>query len=202
MPKGENLLRVMHYLAFLGYKVIELDRIDPDIQRLGQMIVLGVCTTDDLVNAMGYAGVTASERRSDLYHVLLRGGGATAARAKLMQAFVEERKVTLESALIEFEEKRPRLQHQQIASVQRTPRGINSSEKVARRQETGQTRPQHTQPTKDVQVSIAAGLVQSLLRHVQQLANKNREQLDAFRKNAPEIRELGEYLLAIASDTI
>ncbi len=202
IPKGENLLRVTHYLALLGYSVVELDRIDLDVRRLGQMILLGIRTIHDLADTLEYSGTTVAERHSELYRILLRGGGMTAKRAQQVKILVSEHAGTLESALAEFEKKRPRVRNQSPTF----PPGLSPGQGTSPRRIPTQVKVQGStardEASNNVQVSIAAGLVQSLLQHVQRFANHDKQHLEAFRKRSPEMRELGEYLLAIASKTI
>lgn len=222
MPKGQNLLRVSHYLAIVGYEVLEIEKLDPDIRSLGTAVMLSICTIDDIVAALEYGGETTPEnRRSDLYRILIYGGGMTPERAKKATAFLETRRAQLEQTLAGFKARVPkpgppgaslqqpepspaRVAERQIApapsGVAPRPPRVRSKSRTQTRVAESRSRNGNEAATMET-VQVSAALVQSLYRNVRLLKEGKLELREAFRKRAPDMRDLAHLLLVIDSHT-
>jgi hypothetical protein len=64
VPQGIQFVKLMHYLDFIGYRVIELDHMPKGRRNFAELIVFGLLSVEDAIKLLGYS------TPSSLYGVL------------------------------------------------------------------------------------------------------------------------------------
>lgn len=68
LPAGEMLVRLRFYLEYLGYEVVELNKLSSSIRNSARLVAFRVVEVDDVLKHVGYAtGQTGRDQLSRIY---------------------------------------------------------------------------------------------------------------------------------------
>lgn|GEM_PF-1844793 len=91
--RGERLIRLEAFLTLVGYRVKSFNTLDEDIQQFAFAIVLGLLSTDEARDLLGYTD------KNSLYRLILDGKRLYTERRYRLQRYVEDHKRELTERL-------------------------------------------------------------------------------------------------------
>lgn len=208
-PIGEYALKAQHYLAFVGYGVAEVERLDMAIRELGEATALEMLTVDQLAEELRYGGALEG-RRSQLFTVLLAGRGMMPDKMIRARELAQKYHAELERKKEELRKSLPRLKSAAVPIIVRESRPTAEriervhTESGAQQADTVQQTVPHRreEPVRsgNRSIVIAAMHAKSLRDHVNSLLNGSDKDRSEFRRLAGDVKSLGEDLLLIASE--
>lgn len=113
-PVGEVLIRLMCYLDFLGYKVIELENMPKAVRNFAELIGYRIISGNQAAEIAGYSSA------STLYDVFYGDSGISEGKKKKMWESWKERRGNLERKRAESEIYRVEITPETSSQTQRT----------------------------------------------------------------------------------
>lgn len=95
LPKGDNLIRLQHFLINRGFPVGEMDDLPAPAYKLGQLIAFDVVSVDDVVRILRYTNTTA------VYKVV-QGAGLVSDRFELLERLVDDHSEEVQQKIADF----------------------------------------------------------------------------------------------------
>lgn len=86
-PVGENLIRVRIFLDAIGYRVSELEKLDPPVLDACKIVAFDIASVDDIVGELGYPSAIGA--RSQTFRVLIGHARVLNNRLTRLKSFTE-----------------------------------------------------------------------------------------------------------------
>lgn len=106
LPSGENLLRLWHYLDWLGFELEEVKELHTPVRDCGRLLAFRLIQLEDILQVLDYSD--SSQGRSQTLSVLKGVAGTSYPKLEKLKVFADGFRSQLEQAMVKETLRQPR----------------------------------------------------------------------------------------------